>query len=139
MMLDDVRDEFKKFEESLLQSQTDFWNDLTKDQQLMAFCYVVHTLRKAELEDNHSYRGVLYNAFGFDLDSYVCAQVSGFLDLHNAIYSEADLQQVKHQAVQNLEYETVNRCVAVIQNAVDQRIPASEYVKLLKQHFRDEA
>jgi len=84
-VFESVRDGFQDWEDDFAEERLTFWNSLSKDQQLLAFCEVISRLTKAELVEHRSYRGVLYDTFGFDLDSYVCAQVSGFLDLHNAI------------------------------------------------------
>ena len=62
-----------------------FWNSLTKQDQLKAFCQVVRLLVKAELDDRRSYRGCLYDVFGFGPESYARAQMAGFLELHNCI------------------------------------------------------
>lgn len=62
-----------------------FWEGLTPNQRLLAFCSVVKRLSQAELVDGLSYRGVLYEAFGFDMQAYVLAQHNGFLELHNAL------------------------------------------------------
>lgn len=83
--LDSVRDVFQQWESEFANERLAFWNSLTTEQQLLAFCEVVSRLTQAELVEQKSYRGVLYDTFGFGLDSYVTAQVSGFLDLHNAI------------------------------------------------------
>lgn len=99
--------------------QETFWNGLTEDQRLMTFCAVVRRIHKAKFGEMTSYRGTLYGVFGFGMESYVQAQDAGYLDIHN------------------LEYETVDECVSVIQNAVDQRIPASEYAELIKKHFEN--
>lgn len=79
---------FAEFEKSFTKERQEFFNSLTKDQQLLVFCEVVHKLAKAELQDKRSYRGVLYTEFGFDTDAYGKAQISGFLDLHNSIEAE---------------------------------------------------
>jgi len=83
--LDEVRDVFQQWESDFAQERLQFWNSLTPDQQLLVFCEVVSRLVHAELVDKKSYRGVLYDTFGFGIDSYVTAQISGFLELHNAI------------------------------------------------------
>lgn len=84
---DDVRDVFQRAMEQLRQDDERFWNDLTQEQQLMAFCSVVRRLVQAEIHEGRSYRGTLYDTFGFDLDAYARAQNAGFVELHNAIYS----------------------------------------------------
>jgi hypothetical protein len=83
--LDSMRDVFKQWEDGFAQERLDFWNSLTPDQQLLAFCEVVSRLVQGELVDKKSYRGVLYDTFEFGIDSYVTAQISGFLELHNSI------------------------------------------------------
>jgi hypothetical protein len=83
--LDSMRDVFKQWEDGFVAERLDFWNSLTQDQQLLAFCEVVSRLVQGELVDKKSYRGVLYDTFEFGLDSYVTAQISGFLELHNSI------------------------------------------------------
>lgn len=65
--------------------QESFWSTLTKEQQLMAFCHVIRQVTKAELEDQRSYRGILYDVFGFGPEAYSYALAAGFMDLHNAI------------------------------------------------------
>lgn len=80
-----LKDAFKDWEDSFISERDEFWNSLTQEQQLLTFCAVISKLTQAELVDGRSYRGVLYDTFEFGMESYVCAQVSGFLDLHNAI------------------------------------------------------
>jgi len=62
-----------------------YWNALSYEDKLMAFYSVVKRICKGELEDQGSYRWVLYEVFGFDFDSYIIGMECGFMDLHNAI------------------------------------------------------
>ena len=89
--LNEMTEVFQEWEESFVQERETFWNTLDRDEQLLAFCEVISRLTKAELVDKKSYRGVLYDAFDFGMESYVCAQISGFLDLHNAIVRKDDV------------------------------------------------
>lgn len=82
------QDAFQKFEQAFAEERAAFFNCLTKEQQLLVFCEVVHKLVNSELIERRSYRGVLYEEFGFDTDSYAKAQISGFLELHNSIEAE---------------------------------------------------
>ena len=84
---DELRDAFQQAMEILKQEDEQFWNDLTHDQQLMAFCAVVRRICQAELVEQRSYRGTLYDVFGFGMESYARAQNAGFLELHNCIYT----------------------------------------------------
>ena len=74
------------------------WNKLSKDEQLDYFCAVVKRIYEAELVDGPtSYRGVLYGKFGFGPEAYASAQESGYLALHNAIYTaEAERTLLQH-------------------------------------------
>lgn len=71
-----------------IKQREDFWNSFTQDQQIELFCHVTSKLKKAEIDDRRSYRGVLYTEFGFGPEAYGAAQLSGFLDLHNCIYPD---------------------------------------------------
>ena len=64
-----------------------YWNSLTKEQQLQAFCAVSRRIYKGEIEDQGTYRWVLYDVFGFGPEAYAPAQMAGYLAIHNAIFS----------------------------------------------------
>jgi hypothetical protein len=70
----------------------DTWNGLDQETQYKMFYSVVKRLVKGELQDNGSYRHVLYQVFGFDESSYFLGMQSGFMALHNAIYNKEDLK-----------------------------------------------
>jgi len=83
--LDDFQQEFDKAIQLMEQEQEQYWNSLTKEQQLMAFCAIVRRVFKGEVEDEGTYRYVLYDVFGFGPESYLPAQVAGYLTIHNLI------------------------------------------------------
>lgn len=62
-----------------------FWNCLSMDEQIMVFCAVCRRIHKGEIQDNGTYRYVLYDIFEFDKSAYAVAQVAGYLDIHNFI------------------------------------------------------
>ena len=66
--------------------QESYWNSLSKDDQLKAFCAVVRRIHKGDVVDKGSYRYVLYNIFEFGPESYGQAQMAGYLALHNCIF-----------------------------------------------------
>ena len=86
MFDDELSNKFRLWEIELEEDHDKFWNALSKDDQLKAFCSVMRRLHKAEIEQRSSYRHTLYDVFGFGPESYVQAQVSGFLAIHNAIW-----------------------------------------------------
>ena len=77
-------DAFHRVHEELKNEQEAFWNSLSKEDQLKAFCAVVRRINDGESE-GHSYRGMLYGVFGFGPEAYAQAQLAGFLELHNNI------------------------------------------------------
>ena len=63
-----------------------YWNSLSKEEQLKAFCAVSRGIYKGELVERRSYRGVLYDVFGFGPEAYAPAQMANYLEIHNALY-----------------------------------------------------
>ena len=99
----ELHNTFQRWEVELEEDHDKFWNGLSKDDQLKAFCSVMRRLYKAELEEQGSYRYTLYDVFGFGSESYVQAQVSGFLAIHNAIWDGERL----HSLIAKLEDRVV--------------------------------
>lgn len=64
----------------------DFWENLSYEDKLKAFYSVCKRLYQGEIKEQRSYRGVLYDVFGFDMDSYMVGMECGYMELHNAIY-----------------------------------------------------
>ena len=94
MFDDELANSFKLWELELEEDHSKFWNSLSKDDQLKAFCSVMRLLHKAELEEHGSYRYTLYDVFGFGPESYAQAQLSGFLAIHNAIWDGERLSKL---------------------------------------------
>jgi hypothetical protein len=69
----------------------EYWNNLPQEDQLKAFYSVVKRIYKGEIEDEGSYRHVLYSVFGFGLEAYVIGMECGYMDLHNAIVHNASV------------------------------------------------
>ena len=75
----DVMNEIEKNSE-------EYWNSLSKEDQLKAFCAVSRRIYQAEIVDQGSYRHALYGVFGFGPESYAPAQLAGYLEIHNSIH-----------------------------------------------------
>jgi len=67
-----------------------FWDNLSYEDKLKAFFAVCERIHKGDLKDRGSYRYVLYQVFGFDMDAYTLGIECGYLDIHNSIVSEED-------------------------------------------------
>lgn len=74
--------------DSLKEEQEIFWNSLSEEDKLKVFCAVVRRIHKGEILEKKSYRGVLYDVFGFGPESYIQAQEAGYLEIHNRMYDE---------------------------------------------------
>lgn len=61
------------------------WNSLTLEDKLAYFCCVTELILQAQHE-GRSYRGTLYQTFGFDADAYIVAYDAGYMDLHNMMW-----------------------------------------------------
>jgi hypothetical protein len=97
-----VFDEFDALNQRLLAQQLELWDQLPQHLQLDYFCAVTHKIAKAELHNQRSYRGVLYSEFGFGPEAYGLAQNAGFLELHNAIYSDGYEQRLLTELVDHV-------------------------------------
>jgi len=60
----------------------EFWNSLSKEQQLKAF-HQVFKLTHHGLKQDVSYRGILYGLFGFAPDAYTVGMECGFFNIYN--------------------------------------------------------
>ena len=96
----DASDQFNEVMKLIENESEEYWNSLSKEQQLKVFCAVSRRIYKGEIEERGSYRYVLYQVFGFGPEAYAQAQMSGYLSIHNAIF---DSEEAK--------YESKNRTV----------------------------
>ena len=70
----------------LFDKQSDqYWNSLSYEQKLNAFHSVCKRIYKGDVLEERSYRGVLYEIFGFGPDAYLVGMECNYMDLHNYI------------------------------------------------------
>lgn len=87
-LMEQFSEEYSRILEVEEKAQEDFWNSLSKEDQLKCFCAVSRRILKGEISDRGSYRYVLYDIFGFGPEAYGQAQDAGYLAIHNAIMTE---------------------------------------------------
>ena len=68
----------------------EWWNAMSKDDQMKAFYSVMKRLVDGELEQKGSYRYVLYDVFGFGPESYMLGMMCGYMALHNSIERDVE-------------------------------------------------
>jgi hypothetical protein len=78
-----------------------FWNGLTEERRIQAFCSVVKRIHEGDLQQRRSFRGVLYDVFGFGPHSYAPALYAGYMDIHNALAEQASVQGEPEQEAAN--------------------------------------
>ena len=85
-------DEYKEYleiqEEALeqyTQKAKEYFESLETDNQLLLFFYITNVIFRNYFKDNGSYRGLLYDKFGFGPEAYSLGMDSGMFALHNSI------------------------------------------------------
>jgi hypothetical protein len=86
--LEDISESYERAMKEIEKEQEAYWNSLSKDDQLKAFCAVSRRIQQAELIDQGSYRHALYGVFGFGPESYTQGMECGYMAIHNAIMDE---------------------------------------------------
>jgi len=89
---DDLADMYQKGAAIYKKECAEFWDNMSEDDRLMAFYSVVLRLSQGELKEHQSYRGILYNIFGFGPEAYGVGMECGLMELHNAIYDKDELE-----------------------------------------------
>jgi hypothetical protein len=94
MLTDDQRKEIHDaFEEARRANDIaagHFWNSLSYEDKCNAFHAVVSKIFQGEIKEKRSYRGVLYDVFGFGPDMYVRGMDCGYMALHNSIMDDEE-------------------------------------------------
>lgn len=75
------------------QKAKDYFNSFDTDNQLLLFFHITNTIFKNYFNDNGSYRGLLYNKFGFGPEAYSLGLDSGMFALHNSISTPKDNEE----------------------------------------------
>lgn len=85
----------------------EWWNNLPYEDRLRAFYSVCRRIYKGDVEERRSYRGVLYDTFGFDPSSYGIGMECGYMELHNLIFTgiEAKKKEIDDLKQLSLEFD----------------------------------
>ena len=83
--LQELREAQEKCREDYEIMNDAWWNGLSEEEREWAFYSVCKRMHKAELQQRSTYRGALYDVFGFDMNMYGRGMDCGFMALHNAI------------------------------------------------------
>lgn len=99
---------FDEIEKEYDAEANSFWENLSEDDKQRAFYSVLKRLVQGELRDRGSYRYVLYDVFGFDSDSYFMGMNCGYMELHNSIYTQQEMRELRDRelASKGIEVKT---------------------------------
>lgn len=92
-----LREIQQQVETSYDSDSEDFWNGLSEKQRLMAFYSVCKRIHQGEIQEQGSYRYVLYDVFGFGMESYGVGMMCGYMDIHNSIFTAQELENMKNE------------------------------------------
>ena len=106
-------EDFKRFQEDMNKAKEQydsdaesFWENLSYDDKLKAFYAVTKRIYKGDVQDKGSYRYVLYDVFDFDMDSYGVGMDSGYIDIHNSIYTDDRIVEILRKILVKNQLDT---------------------------------
>lgn len=73
----------------------DIWESLSEEQQRLMFYSVIKRLYQYRVLEGRSYRGTLYDGFGFSPTAYAMGMECNFLDLHNMLYDALEYEAME--------------------------------------------
>ena len=83
----------------------EYFESLETDNQLLLFFHITNVIFKNYFKGNSSYRGLLYDKFGFGPEAYSIGMDSGMFSLHNAISTPEDSEERFNSLVKFLKLE----------------------------------
>jgi hypothetical protein len=105
----DDHKELLKIEEEVQEQYTkkakEYYDSLGMDNQLLLFFYITNLIFENYFKDNGSYRGLLYDKFGFGPEAYSLGMDSGMFALHNSIYTPDELEENFNNLVAHLKLD----------------------------------
>ena len=93
--LDEIREAQQKAHLEYEAKNDEWWNGLTKEEREDAFYAVMKRLYQGAVVDHRSYRGVLYDVFGFDGGMYSKGMNCGFFSISNILYDGYEMNLLK--------------------------------------------
>jgi len=92
----------------------EWWENLPTEDQQRAFYNVCRLIYEGDVMKRRSYRGVLYDVFGWGPEAYVLGMEARYMDLHNLLYdavegdtkyTQYDLDKINQELEDAAEYD----------------------------------
>jgi hypothetical protein len=93
--LEVLRQEIAKSKEKYEEENNEWWSALSEKEREDAFYAVISRMYQAEVKENRSYRGALYDVFGFEPGMYAAGMDCGYFYLHNALFDGEELAKMR--------------------------------------------
>jgi hypothetical protein len=108
------------------------WTALNEKEQQAMFYSVIKRVYKYRVLDELSYRGVLYDGFGFDQSSYRMGMACNFLDLHNMLYDAEQFEAQKESLEKLYEFTRYIANDWVESSYEKVRVQRDDYIRMAK-------
>ncbi|MFM1757335.1 MAG: hypothetical protein RL621_2332, partial [Bacteroidota bacterium] len=110
------------------QKAKDYFESLETDNQLLLFFYITNVIFENYFNDNGSYRGLLYDKFGFGPEAYSLGCDSGMFTLHNAISTPDELEERFQKLIKFLKLDLTKDQVNSARNYFNYGFDNSEQI-----------
>jgi hypothetical protein len=111
------------------QKAKDYFESLETDNQLLLFFYITNVIFENYFNDNGSYRGLLYDKFGFGPEAYSLGCDSGMFTVHNAISTPDELEERFQKLIKFLKLDLTKDQVNSARNYFNYGFDNSEQIK----------
>lgn len=109
--LGDLSNYQEQAEQALNSECRTWWETLSQQDQMKAFYIVTRMIYESEFKDSLSYRGMLYDKFGFPPESYGLGVLAGLMHIHNRILTDKQYQEYREYCLTrlNTDSKTIER------------------------------
>lgn len=131
--------EFLKLEEESLelykQKAKEYFESLDTDSQHLVFFHITNSIYENYFKGNGSYRGLLYDRFGFGPETYSLGCDSGMFSVHNAISTPDELEDRFQKLIKHLNLNLTAKELRSAQNIFEYGFDNSKSLeeRLIKQ------
>ena len=114
--------------EQYKQKAKEYFDSLEIDNQLLLFFYITNVIFENYFKDNGSYRGLLYDKFGFGPEAYSLGMDSGMFTLHNSISTPNENEEKFQKLMKFLDLDLTKEQMISARNYFNQGFDNSEQI-----------
>ena len=85
---------YREATENWCKEMKEWWENLPSEQQQWAFYNVCRLIYKGDVEERRSYRGVLYDIFGWGPESYSLGMEARYMEIHNMLWDAREYDRL---------------------------------------------